>query len=79
MVWIPKVLEMGIALITKIESEGRMDPRNIHLRIEPTLNGYADNTKGNRFSNIDNLGHMPLHRVIENAGLSFISKLSTGN
>ena len=44
----------------------------------PLRDGEADYVKGNRFYHLESLRTMPVARLIGNAGLSFLSKLSTG-
>ncbi len=71
-------IEGGAKVIVKIDSDGQMDPRLIPALIEPILNGEADYVKGNRFFDIGSVQKMPTVRLIGNAGLSFMSKLSSG-
>ena len=73
-----KALSDGADIIVKIDGDGQMDPRLIHRFIAPILNGIADYTKGNRFFDLENLHTMPKARLVGNALLSFISKVSTG-
>jgi glycosyltransferase involved in cell wall biosynthesis len=73
-----EALRRGADIIVKIDGDGQMDPRHLPKLITPILKNQADYTKGNRFFNIEKLGRMPFHRIIGNAGLSFLSKLSTG-
>lgn len=68
----------GMGILVKIDSDGQMDPALIADFIAPILTGQADYVKGNRFFNPDTVGEMPAKRVIGNAGLSFLTKLSTG-
>jgi hypothetical protein len=46
--------------------------------VAPLLAGEADYTKGNRFHDLDLIGRMPRVRILGNAALSFLNKLSTG-
>jgi glycosyltransferase involved in cell wall biosynthesis len=71
-------IEGGAKVIVKIDSDGQMDPRLIPALIEPIVNGEADYVKGNRFFDISSVQQMPTVRLIGNAGLSFLSKLSSG-
>ncbi len=73
-----QALEEGAEIIVKIDGDGQMDPRLIPLLIKPILDGAADYTKGNRFYNLEKLIHMPKLRLIGNAFLSFLTKLSSG-
>ena len=65
-------------IIVKLDSDGQMDPRLIPALIEPIIRGEADYVKGNRFFDISTVQRMPMSRLIGNAGLSFMSKLSSG-
>lgn len=71
-------IECGATVIVKIDGDGQMDPALICRFVAPILNGEADYTKGNRFFNLESLRSMPSIRLIGNAGLSFITKLSSG-
>ena len=55
-----------------------MDPRLIPKLVTPIRTGAADYTKGNRFYDLEALRQMPRSRLVGNAVLSFVSKLSTG-
>jgi dolichol-phosphate mannosyltransferase len=65
-------------IIVKIDSDGQMNPRFIPSLVAPIIAGEADYVKGNRFFDIDQVRAMPRLRLIGNACLSFIAKLSTG-
>jgi glycosyltransferase involved in cell wall biosynthesis len=65
-------------IIVKIDGDGQMDPELLPAFIGPIVDGVADYTKGNRFFDIDSLQSMPKIRKIGNAGLSFLTKLSSG-
>ena len=71
-------IEGGAKIIVKLDSDGQMDPRLIPAIIEPIVHGVADYVKGNRFFDITSVQKMPTLRLIGNAGLSFMSKLSSG-
>jgi len=68
----------GATVIVKVDSDGQMDPAFIGDFAAPILLGHADYVKGNRFFNADTVRAMPGSRLVGNAGLSFLSKLSTG-
>jgi hypothetical protein len=55
-----------------------MDPALIPSFAGVILRGEADYAKGNRFFELEGLASMPLGRLIGNAGLSFLTKISTG-
>ncbi|MBW6419290.1 glycosyltransferase family 2 protein [Celeribacter sp. PS-C1] len=69
----------GAEIIVKLDSDGQMDPRLIPALIEPIVQRKADYVKGNRFFDISSVQRMPTVRLIGNAGLSFLSKLSSGH
>lgn len=65
-------------IVVKLDADGQMDPRLIGSLIAPIALGRADYTKGNRFFSLEAIGRMPTSRLIGNAVLSFLTKLSTG-
>jgi dolichol-phosphate mannosyltransferase len=65
-------------IIVKVDGDGQMNPRYIANLVQPLIRGEADYVKGNRFFDLQGLCAMPLIRVVGNAGLSFISKVSSG-
>jgi len=71
-------IQAGAQVLVKIDSDGQMDPKLIGYFVEPILAGDADYTKGNRFYDIEKLRAMPRVRLIGNAVLSLMSKVSTG-
>ena len=71
-------IEGGAKIIVKLDSDGQMDPRLIPALIDPIVTGEADYVKGNRFFDLGAVQKMPVVRLIGNAGLSFMSKLSSG-
>jgi dolichol-phosphate mannosyltransferase len=73
-----QALEDGATILVKIDGDGQMDPRLIPDVVAPILFGEADYTKGNRFFNPADVIAMPLTRLIGNAVLSFLSKMSSG-
>lgn len=68
----------GATILVKLDGDGQMDPRLIPRLIGPIVIGVADYSKGNRFFDLSRVGQMPALRLIGNAGLSFLSKLSSG-
>ena len=73
-----RALELGAEIIVKMDSDGQMDPRHLPALIGPLVRGEADYTKGNRFVHTRALGSMPPVRRIGNTGLSFLTKLASG-
>lgn len=65
-------------IIVKLDSDGQMDPELVPVFVQPVLNGQADYTKGNRFFRLEDLEGMPKTRLLGNAVLSFMCKLSSG-
>lgn len=65
-------------IIVKVDGDGQMNPELIPDFVAPILAGEADYTKGNRFFNIEGISAMPNARLLGNAILSFLNKLSSG-
>lgn len=65
-------------IIVKLDGDGQMDPRLIPLLVEPIISGEADYTKGNRFYDLENIRAMPSIRLMGNAALSLMTKVSSG-
>jgi glycosyltransferase involved in cell wall biosynthesis len=68
----------GADVIIKIGGDGQMDPALIPSFASVIMSGEADYAKGNRFFEPEGLTAMPLGRLIGNAGLSFLAKISSG-
>jgi len=73
-----QALADGAAVVVKLDGDGQMDPALIRNFLSPIFAGRADYTKGNRFYNIEDVRGMPGPRLLGNAILSFLTKLSTG-
>lgn len=71
-------LEAGADIIVKLDADGQMDPKNIKDLIDPILSGEADYTKGDRLDSLTGLRQMPSLRLFGNAGLTLLTKISTG-
>jgi dolichol-phosphate mannosyltransferase len=65
-------------IIVKVDGDGQMDPSLMSSLLQPIIAGQADYTKGNRFYDLEALRTMPKSRILGNAVLSFMNKLSTG-
>ncbi len=65
-------------IIVKLDGDGQMDPALLQDFIAPIAAGKADYTKGNRFFNLEDLRGMPKARLMGNAVLSLLTKLSSG-
>lgn len=70
--------EEGFDCVLKVDGDGQMDPSLIRTFAGPILAGVADYTKGNRFYHVVDVVAMPAIRIVGNAVLSFITKLSSG-
>lgn len=68
----------GIDIVVKIDGDGQMNPALLPAFVRPIAKGLADYTKGNRFHRPESLRTMPPVRLLGNAALSFITKLSCG-
>lgn len=68
----------GADIIVKVDGDGQMDPGLIIDFVSPIAAGEADYTKGNRFFNLEEIRTMPTVRLLGNAALSFMTKLSSG-
>jgi dolichol-phosphate mannosyltransferase len=68
----------GMEILVKVDGDGQMDPSLIAYLVAPIKAGKADYTKGNRFFSPEALEGMPATRLIGNAGLSFLTKISSG-
>lgn len=75
---IKQALADGADIVVKIDGDGQMDPALVPALVAPIRRGEADYTKGNRFFYLEGLSRMPLIRLIGNAALSFVTKLSSG-
>ncbi|TDK30205.1 glycosyltransferase family 2 protein [Luteimonas terrae] len=68
----------GADIIVKMDGDGQMDPALLSRFVDPIAAGEADYTKGNRFYDLSQIGQMPRIRIFGNAGLSFMTKISSG-
>lgn len=73
-----RAIEEGMDIAVKIDGDGQMDPADIQSLVLPLVIGQADYAKGNRFYRPRQLVGMPVVRLLGNAALSFMTKLSTG-
>ena len=73
-----RALEDGMDVIVKMDGDGQMDAAALPQLVGPILRGEADYTKGNRFYELDQIGRMPFARILGNAALSFMTKISSG-
>lgn len=73
-----EAIKRGADVIVKLDGDGQMDPDLLPQFALPIIEGWADYTKGNRFYDLTHIARMPVVRLIGNAGLSFMTKISTG-
>jgi glycosyltransferase involved in cell wall biosynthesis len=71
-------LESGAEIIVKLDGDGQMDPAQISTLIQPIIDGEADYAKGDRLDSLTGLAQMPSIRLIGNAGLTLLNKISSG-
>jgi len=71
-------LAAGAEILVKVDGDGQMDPALIPRFVRPIAMGQADYSKGNRFYDLTRIGQMPTLRLLGNAALSLMAKLSTG-
>ena len=71
-------LEAQMDIVVKIDGDGQMDPAILPRFLAVLEAGEADYCKGNRFYRIATLQDMPRGRLVGNAILSLLSKLSSG-
>lgn len=65
-------------IVVKLDGDGQMDPALIPNLTAAIILGQADFCKGNRFHRLGDTQGMPALRMFGNAGLSLMSKISTG-
>jgi dolichol-phosphate mannosyltransferase len=68
----------GAHVLVKLDGDGQIDPALIPQIVAPILAGEADYAKGNRFYFPAWVQPMPRTRLIGNALLSFLTKMSSG-
>lgn len=71
-------IEEDQEIVVKVDGDGQMNPELIPDFIAPIIAGEADYTKGNRFYDLEKILDMPTIRLLGNAALSFMAKLSSG-
>lgn len=71
-------IDDNMQILVKIDGDGQMNPALIENFVRPIIDNEADYTKGNRFYYLESLKDMPRIRLIGNAALSFLTKLSSG-
>ncbi|MDA7617740.1 glycosyltransferase family 2 protein [Verrucomicrobia bacterium] len=65
-------------VVTIMAGDAQMCPDDLPTIIQPIVENNADYVKGNRLLVGDVAKHMPMHRLIGNAGLTLLTKFATG-
>lgn len=73
-----QALADGMDVVVKMDGDDQMDAAALPQLVAPILRGEADYTKGNRFYDLAQIGRMPRLRILGNALLSFLNKISSG-
>lgn len=73
-----EALAEGADVLVKLDGDGQMDPARIPSLVHPLMDGSADYSKGNRFFDLEDVRSMPAVRLIGNAVLSFVNKVTSG-
>jgi len=68
----------GHKILVKMDGDDQMDPAYLKALVAPIFAGQADYTKGNRFYSLRHLDQMPKTRLLGNAVLSLVNKISSG-
>lgn len=71
-------MQTDATIVVKLDGDGQADPALIAAIANPISRGWADYVKGNRFFSPDDLVEMPRKRLVGNAMLSLMTKLSSG-
>lgn len=71
-------LDTPAEVVVKLDGDGQMDAADLLRLCRPLLAGQADYAKGNRFHRLAYVRGMPWLRLVGNAALSFMTKLSSG-
>jgi glycosyltransferase involved in cell wall biosynthesis len=72
-------LDLGAAVVVKVDGDGQIDPTQVPRIIRPLLDGTTAYAKGNRFWHLSTLSQMPPLRRLGNLGLSFLTKAASGH
>ncbi|MGI0149385.1 MAG: glycosyltransferase family 2 protein, partial [Thermoplasmata archaeon] len=71
-------LERGCDLVAKMDGDGQMSPEHLAPLLDPLVTDGYDYAKGNRFLSPESLTVMPLHRLLANIALTFLTKIASG-
>ena len=73
-----RALELGADVCVVMAGDGQMDPEQLPRLLAPLANdGYAF-AKANRFYSATSFAGMPIHRVVGNVALTFLTKAASG-
>jgi len=73
-----EAVRQGLDIAVKMDGDDQMDPVYLPRLLQPLIDGQADVVKCNRYWSMKSLQHMPLVRIVGNAGLTFLVKLASG-
>jgi len=73
-----KSRELNLSITAVMAGDAQMAPDDLAAVVAPILDGKAEYAKGNRLLMADVAKQMPLHRLIGNSGLTFLTKFATG-
>jgi len=73
-----EAMKKGVDICVVMGGDGQMQPEFLPNIIDPVIEQNYDYVKGNRFMRSKHLEKMPLHRVLGNLILTFMTKLSSG-
>ncbi|GAB1644512.1 glycosyltransferase family 2 protein [Krasilnikovia sp. MM14-A1259] len=73
-----QALQLGCDVSVVMAGDNQMDPAHLPALLTPIADGQALFTKANRFYSRDSYKGMPMHRIIGNVVLSFMTKLASG-
>ena len=68
--------DMDIAAV--MGGDGQMEPDDLHMFLDPIVDGRAADTKGNRLMKWDHLAGMSPFRLFGNVVLTFLTKIASG-
>jgi len=71
-------IEDEIDITAVMGGDGQMDPDNLHLLLDPIVEGEADYAKGNRLMHYSYRQDMTKWRFIGNSILTFLTKIASG-
>ena len=73
-----KALEEGMDVMVVMAGDNQMDPSWLTSLLDPVVEGRADYSKGNRLASLEYTRGMSRWRLLGNAVLSFLTKISSG-